>query len=107
MSSPASNIRSSSSALAVFLPLISFNLIIPGTAYGHDPDRLAADGEKGRPAAIFDHPDNPGSKLRLAARVDVRRVFIKPKRLRRLEVDPVLGEIHRAFIGVELEDDAC
>src|SRR5215213_2230609 len=106
MSSPASNIRSSSSALADFFPLISLNLIIPGAAYGDDPDRLAADGEKGRPEAIFDHPDNPGPKLRLASRVDVGRVVIQPKRLRRLEIDPVLGEIRRALLRIELEDHA-
>src|SRR4051812_3237680 len=103
MSSPASNMRSNSSALAVFLPLISFHLVVTRPAYGYDANRFAPDGEEGDPVLAFDYSDDSASRLRLAPGVDFNPVIVRPEYLCSFEIDPVLGFVGRAFVAIELE----
>src|SRR3546814_621323 len=103
MSSPASNIRSSSLALAVFLAFISFNLVIASAAHRNDADRAISRRDEGDPMLAFDHADDSPAGLRLTACVDFDRVAIQPERLRSLEINPVLGEVRRAFDWIEFE----
>jgi len=51
----------------------------------------------------FNHADQRSSRLCRAARVDFECIIVQPQRLRVLEIDPVLGEIRRAFGRVEFE----
>src|SRR5690348_5664628 len=107
MASPASNLRSSSSALALFLLLICLNLIVPRAAHRDDSDRFAARGDRRDPVFAINHPDHAPARFGLAARVDLDRVVVVPQRPGGLEIDPVLGEVRRALRRIEFEGQAA
>jgi hypothetical protein len=85
------------------LTLIALNLIFAGPAHRDNPDRGIPHCHNGRPVFAIDYADDKAAGFEQKTNLNPDPVIIAPQRLRRFEIDPMLGKIRQAFVGVEFK----